>query len=131
MYLRTMTQTPGQDLTAALRRYFSVGPRTRRYRRSVDLHAEMIEAITLAAQYPGYYCEGTQDALYAGYGVALAYEKHVDGHRIDGQLQRVISEMSPWHFAALLGQMLDAGVETTGAGERFFSEMARTVRSAA
>jgi hypothetical protein len=126
-----MTQTPGQELTATLRRYFGIGTRTRRYRNGTDLHAEMLAAICLAAQYPGCYGQATQDAFHAGYGVALAYDKHVGGYRIDGSLRFRISEMSPWHFAALLGQMLDAGVQTTGDGERFFSEMARTARSAA
>jgi hypothetical protein len=133
----TAAQTAGQSLTAALRRYFSIGPRTRRYRKSpfgshlVDLHAEMIEAIEQAACYPGSFAPATNDALSGAYGVALSYEKHVGGYRIDGTLRYHISEMSPWQFSALLGQMVDAGVETTGAGERFFSEMARTVRIAA
>lgn len=121
----TATATAGQNLTAALRRYFSIGPRTRRYRKGSDLHAEMVEAIMLAAQYPGYYCEGTQTALQAGFGTALAYEKHVGGYRISGTLAMQINAMTAYQFAGLLGQMVDAGVETTGAGERFFSEMGR------
>lgn len=120
-----MTTTAGQDLTATLRRYFSVGTRTRRYRKGQDLHATMVEALMYAAQYPGYYAERTQDALHAGFGTALAYEKHVRGYRVSGTLAAQINAMSPWDFAALLGQMVDAGVETTGAGETFFSEMAR------
>lgn len=124
------TATAGQELTATLRRYFSVGARTRRYRKDrygdrCDLHRDMIEALMLAAQYPGYYCEGTQAAFRAGYGTALAYEKHVGGYRISGTLAQRINAMSPWQFAALLGEMVDAGVENTGAGERFFSEMGR------
>jgi hypothetical protein len=119
----TEIQTPGQKLTAALRRYFSVGPRTRRYRKGTDLHAGMIEAIQYAAVYPGYYCQATQDALTAGFGAALAYEKHVQGYRISGTLAHRINSMTAWQFAALLGQMVDAGVENTGAGERFFSDM--------
>lgn len=120
-----MTGPAGQQLTAALRRYFSVGPRTRRYRKGRDMHAEMIEAISLAAQYPGYYCQPTQDALHAGYGAALSYNKHVGGYRINGTLAARIHAMTAWEFAALLGQMVDAGVECTGDGERFFAEMAR------
>jgi hypothetical protein len=123
--MTTTKATAGQNLTAALRRYFSVGPRTRRYRKGTDLHAEMIEGICLAAQYPGYYAEGTQAALHAGFGTALAYDKHVRGYRISGTLAQRINEMTAYQFAALLGQMVDAGVETTGAGERFFSEMGR------
>ena len=121
-----MTTTAGQDLTATLRRYFSVSARSRRYRKGQDLHTEMVEALMYAAQYPGYYAERTQDALHSGFGTALAYEKHVRGYRVSGTLAAQINAMSPWEFAALLGQMVDAGVETTGAGETFFSEMART-----
>jgi hypothetical protein len=122
--------TAGQELTAALRRYFSVGTRTRRHRKDrygyrADLHRQMVEAIMNAAQYPGYYCEGTQNALTAGFGTALAYDKHVEGYRISGTLAYQINSMSPWQFAALLGQMVDAGVQTTGDGERFFSDMAK------
>lgn len=116
--------TAGQELAAALRRYFSVGPRTRRYRKGTDLHYDMIEAIYLAAQYPGYYVERTQTALHAGFGAALSYTKHVSGYRISGTLAQRVSEMSPWHFAAMLGAMVDAGVACTGDGERFFSAMA-------
>jgi hypothetical protein len=126
--MTTTQNTAGQDLTATLRRYFSVGTRTRRYRKDRygdrrDLHTDMIEAITLAAQYPGYYVQRTQDALHAGFGAALSYDKHVRGYRISGTLAASINAMSPWQFAALLGQMVDAGIETTGAGERFFAEM--------
>jgi hypothetical protein len=125
------TMTAGQELTATLRRYFSVGSRTRRYRKGLDLHGQMIEALMTAAQYPGYFTGRTQDALHAGFGTALAYRKHVNGYRIDGVLRQHITSLSPWNFAALLGQMVDAGVETTGDGERFFSEMAREMRATA
>jgi hypothetical protein len=121
----TTTKTAGQELTATLRRYFSIGGNTRRHRKGRDLHRDMVEAIMLAAQYPGAYCPGTQEALHAGFGTALAYEKHVMGYRIDGVLAYRISAMTPWNFAALLGRMVDAGVQCTGDGERFFAEMAR------
>jgi hypothetical protein len=132
-----METTAGQNLTATLRRYFSVGSRTRRYRKSRwgshfdDLHADMIEAIRQAAVYPGSFVPATNDALRAGFGAAMSYDKHVGGYRIDGTLRQRISEMTAWQFAALLGEMVDAGVTCTGDGERFFSEMTRTLRSAA
>lgn len=134
--MTTTQNTAGQELTATLRRYFSIGARSRRYRTDRygcrrDLHADMIEGIMNAAQYPGYYVQATQDALRAGFGTALAYDKHVNGYRIDGTLRYTITTMSPWQFAALLGQMVDAGVECTGDGERFFAEMNRTMRQAA
>ena len=124
------TQTPGQELTATLRRYFSVGARSRRYRKDLygtrqDLHRDMLEALCNAAQYPGYYSPAQEAALHPGFGAALAYEKHIGGYRVSGTLIAQINAMSPWRFAALLGQMVDAGVTCTGEGERFFSEMAR------
>jgi hypothetical protein len=130
----TEARSAGQELTATLRRYFSVGPRSRRYRKDRygtmrDLHADMIEALYLAAQYPGYYVERTQSALATGFGAALSYTKHVSGYRIDGTLRRVITEMSPWRFAAMLGAMVDAGVTCTGDGERYFADMARAMRA--
>lgn len=130
------TTTAGQDLTATLRRYFSVNSRSRRFRKDrygcrQDLHAAMVEALTNAATMPGYYSENTESALRTGFGTALAYDKHVNGYRIDGTLRFHITEMSPWNFAALLGQMVDAGVTCTGDGERFFADMARNLRASA
>jgi hypothetical protein len=120
--------TTGQELTATLRRYFSVGTRTRRYRNDRygtrrDLHSDMLEALCNAAQCPQYYSQATQDALHPGFGAALAYGKHIGGYRVDGTLIAQINAMSPWQFAGLLGQMVDAGVTNTGEGERFFAEM--------
>ena len=133
--MTTTQNTAGQALTAALRYYLSLGTRTRRYRTRdgyrMDLHGEMIEAITIAATLPGAHSERLEKAMAPGFGVALAYEKHVGGYRIDGTLAYEINKMSAWQFSALLGRMLDAGVENTGTGERFFSEMARTMRQAA
>jgi len=129
--MTTTKNTAGQDLTAALRRYFPLGTRTRRYRDGRDMHAEMVEAIQYAATMPGYFVERTQDALAPGFGTALAYEKHVQGYRINGTLACEINSMSAWNFAALLGQMVDAGIQTTGDGERFFADMARKARQAA
>lgn len=134
--MTTTQNTAGQELTATLRRYFSVGTRTRRFRTDsnglrCDLHRDMTEALTYAATMPGYYSERTESALKAGFGAALAYEKHVQGYRISGTLAAEVNSMSAWNFAALLGQMVDAGVTNTGAGERFFAEMARTIRQAA
>jgi hypothetical protein len=119
-----MTATAGQELTAELRRYFSLGTRTRRYRAGRDMHEAIAEAITLAGQYHGYYCEGTQKALEAGFAAALAYGKHVRGYRVRGELAQKINALSAWQFAALLGEMTDAGVTNTGEGERFFAAMA-------
>lgn len=120
--------TPGQQLTAELRRRFHVGPRTRCYRNRLDLHRDMIEAIYNATAYPGYYGEDATRILGAAWGTYLAYTKHVNGYRIDGTLRLWITSLSPYRFAALLGRMVDAGVTNTGAGETFFADLAREVR---
>ena len=131
----TSTDTAGRQLTAALRRYFTLGTRTRRYRADGDgrrdMHRAMIEALMYAAQYPGYFSEATEAALRPGFGAALSYGKHVMGYRIDGTLAFHVNSLSAWQFAALLGDMVDAGVTCTGDGERFFAGMAREIRHAA
>ena len=134
--MTTTQTTAGQALTATLRRYFSVGTRTRRFRvneygNRTDLHEDMIEALIATTQYGGYYTEATTTAFRPGYGTALSYEKHIAGFRADCTLIRQINEMTPWQFSALLGQMVDAGVTNVGQGERFFADMARTMRQAA
>lgn len=124
--------TAGQELAATLRRYFSIGTRTRRYRTDKwgrsDLHREMCEAVMYAAQVPGYYSEATEAAFRPGFSAALSYGKHVMGYRIDGTLAHHINSMSAWRFSSLLGEMVDAGVTCTGDGETFFAEMARRTR---
>jgi hypothetical protein len=121
-----MKNSTGSTLAATLRHYFSIGTTTRRQRNGSDLHIEMVEAIHHAATLPGYFCENTQTALRPGFGSALAYEKHVGGCRISGLLAFEINSLSPWRFASLLGQMVDAGITNNGEGERFFSEMSRS-----
>lgn len=117
--------TPGQALASELRRYFSIGHNTRRFRGGEDLRERVITEISHAATMPGYFTERTQGILRTGFAVALAYEKHVNGYRISGQLHHRITSMTTWQFTALLGQMLDAGVTNNGEGERFFAAMGR------
>lgn len=123
--------TQGQDLAATLRKSFRINTRSRDRRDGVSLKRDMLEAITFAATLSGYYSEEKSTTYRVGFGAVQAYGKHVDGFRIDGTLRFHITGMSPWAFAGLLGEMVDAGVENCGTGEQFFAEMARTVRVAA
>jgi hypothetical protein len=118
-----MESTAGQAVTTELRRYFTISSRTRRYRNGQDLHQSMIEALHHAATLPGYYSDRTHEIFHPAFGAAMAYQKHVKGFRISGTLAYTINSMSPWQFAALIGQMVDAGVTNTGEGERFFQQM--------
>lgn len=136
MAFKAKGKTAGQNVTQALRYYFSVGTRTRRFRTDAngynkDLHLQMIEELILNAQNPGINTEAIGAALAPGYGAALSYEKHIGGYRADCTLIREINEMTPWQFAAMLGQMTDAGITNVGEGERFFSEMAREIHARA
>lgn len=119
------SNTTGQAVASELRRYFGIGTRTQRNRSGRDLHIAMIESVTLAATAPGYYSDRTQYLLKSAFGAALAYDKHVRGYRISGTLAYRINSMSPWLFAGLMGDMVDAGVTNTGEGERFFQEMSK------
>lgn len=127
------TKTPGEQLAAELRRYFSVGTRTRRRRRHPfghmqDLHADMIEVIETNNQYPGFFTPTMTEILRPAFAVALSYRKHYGGYRMTPGLHRYIELMSPYQFAAMLGQMLDADVTNVGEGEQFFSAMNTEIR---
>lgn len=127
--MTTATTTTGQVLAATLRKNFGIGTRTRRYGKvfghRTDLHAEMVEAIENAVRYPGHYSPEKTDILRTAWGAAMSYRKHVNGCRINGLLAQHINGLSAHQFAALLGRMVDAGVTTTGDGERFFDAMTR------
>lgn len=122
--MTTETQTAGTEFAEAIRSYFRIGTRTRRYRDGRDMHAEIVEAIEYA-QLPGYYSEGTERALRLAGGALRSYQKHVQGYRLDGDLIARINRMSSYQFTGLLADMIDAGVTNVGEGERYFQGMAR------
>lgn len=112
-------------MTAELRRYFRIGPRTRRHRAGQDLHREIIDALHLAATQPGYYTERTEQALRHGYGAALGWDKHVAGYRLPGDQVGELNALSPYQLTVILGQMVEDGVTNTGEAERWFAEHRR------
>lgn len=124
------TKTTGQELAATLRKSFRIGPRTRDYRDGRSLKADLLESIENAITYPGYYGPERTELSRAASGALRSYQKHVDGYRIDGELRMHIVDLSPWYFAALLGDMVDAGITNVGEGERYFEQLARDVRAA-
>lgn len=113
--------TAGTEFAQTVLRNFHIGPRTRRYRDGVDLHAEVIESITHAMYLPGYHSENTERAYRLATGAVMSYQKHVLGYRIDGGLNARIQQMSPRQFVLFLADMIDAGVETVGDGERYLN----------
>lgn len=123
--------TKGQQFAKRMRTNLGIGTRTRRMRLGRDLHAEILECITNNAWYPGYYTGDRAELFSLAYGPWMAYDKHIAGHRTDGNLTAHINGLSPWQFCTLLGQMIDAEITNAGQGERFFAAMARTLRAEA
>lgn len=123
-----MTATTGQQLTTSLRKSFKIGPRTRDRRDGVSLKRDMLDSIRNAISYEGFHGPERTALCRAAAGALYSYEKHVDGYRIDGELRAHIVGMTPYRFAAFLGEMVDAGVTNVGEGEQFLARMARQVR---
>jgi hypothetical protein len=118
------TTTASREFAATATRYFSMNSRTRRYRKGADLHAEIAEAVFLAATMPGYYTEATQRALATAYAAVTGYQKHILGYRARPETCRKVAEMSPAQFVGMLADMIDSGVSNMGDAERYFQAMA-------
>ena len=126
-----MNTTTGQALTATLRKSFRINSRTRDYRDGGSIKRDMLDSIRNAVVYPGYYGAERTELSRAAWGTLAAYDKHVEGFRIAGELRFQIVSMSPYAFAAFIGRMVDAGVTNCGEGERFFNNMTRELHAAA
>jgi hypothetical protein len=120
----TQTTATGTEFAATIARYFSMNGRSRRFRAGRDMHAEIAEAVHMAAEVRGYYTEATQEALRVAYAAVCGYEKHILGYRARPETCAKVAAMSPLQFAKMLGQMVDAGVSNQGEAERFFQAMA-------
>lgn len=116
--------TKGQQFAKTMRSNLGIGARTRRFRKGVDLHAEIIECIRNATYYPGYYTGQRNDSFQAAFAAQVSYAKHIAGGRADVSLIAHINALAPWQFCALIGDMIDAEITNVGQGEVFFAEMA-------
>lgn len=117
--------TKGQQFAKVMRSNLGIGARTRRFRKGVDLHAEILECIRNATYYPGYYTGQRAELFQAAFGAQVSYVKHIAGYRADATVVSHVNALSPWQFCALLGDMIDAEITNVGQGEVFFTEMAR------
>lgn len=115
--------TAGEVFAAEISRYFRLSSRSRRYRKGEDLHARIVEAVELAAQYPGYYGPATEAALRPAWAPVAGYRKHIQGYRARPLVIAAVAAMSPQQFARHLGAMIDAGVEHVGGAETFYQSM--------
>lgn len=115
--------TEGQQFTATMRSYLSVGPRTRTYRNGENIKARVLEILETNSQYAGYYNEAQTAAFKPATAVAYAWRKHIEGYRIDPIVVAKLAALSPYRFIALLGDMVDAGVTNAGEGETYFNSL--------
>lgn len=115
--------TKGQQFAKSMRDNHGIGTRTRRHRKGVDLHAEIMESIRNATFYPGWYGEERQEIFRAAFGAWQSYNKHIAGYRANANVVSHINALSPYQFCALIGRMIDAGISNVGEGERFFTEL--------
>jgi hypothetical protein len=123
LYMETTTaQLTAQDIATEIRRYFSIGPRTRRYRSGHDLHADIFEAIQNENHYPGYYTERTARVLRPAAPILRAWDKFVIGCRLPGTTIYALTSLSPYKLAALIGRMVEAGITNNGEAECWFAD---------
>lgn len=119
--------TAGTEFAKMVRKNFRMSAQTRTYRGGMNLKNEILEAIANANNYPGYYSETKTELFRPAFPVMLAYAKHVQGGRVNPMVAYQIEMMSPWQFAGLLGEMIDAGVTNAFEGEVFFQNMRQSV----
>jgi hypothetical protein len=115
--------TKGQKFAKVMRSNLGIGARTRRFRKSSDLHTEILECIRNATYYPGYYTGERAELFQAAFSAQVSYTKHIAGYRADAAVVAHINSLSPYQFCALLGRMIDAEISNVGEGEEFFSEL--------
>ena len=113
----------GAEFAKMVRKYFHIGAKTRTYRGGRNMKDEILEAIATSNNYPGYYNEDQTKLFSAAYPILSAYLKHAKGGRVDPMVAYELEMMSPWQWAGMLGDMIDAGVSNTGEGEEFFRKM--------
>lgn len=132
--MTTRTETPGQALTAEIRKMLTMNSRTRWGRKHAVMGTltrdAIIERLWSSINYRGYDNE-TRTAIFAQAHTTLcAYAKFINGYRINGTLRFHIMAKSPWEFAAFLGEMVDTGCTNMGEFERWFDQQTREVRTA-
>lgn len=115
--------TKGQQFAKTMRYYLSIGTRTRRDRRGVDLHREITELIVIASMQRGSFHPDMEAALIPAFDAACAWVKDIKNGRGSWIVIEHINQLSPWQFCKLLGDMVDAGVSTTSAGAQYFAQM--------
>ncbi|MCX4596117.1 hypothetical protein OG819_42650 [Streptomyces sp. NBC_01549] len=115
--------TKGQQFAKTMRYFLSIGTRTRRDRNGHDLHREIAEWTVTAAMHRGTFPPAEEAVFAAAFDAASTWAKDIKNGRGSWIVIEHIDQMSPWQFCKLLGDMVDAGVNTTSAGAQYFARM--------
>jgi hypothetical protein len=118
-----MEMTKGQQFAKVMRKNLGIGTRTRRFRKGVDLHADILECIQHAVFDAGWYQPEREELFRAAFGAWQSYDKHIAGYRANTNVISHVNALSPWQFCSLLGEMVDAEITNVGQGERFFAQL--------
>lgn len=117
------TKTQGQQFAQQMRYFLSVGTRTPRERKGVDLHRQIAEWVVTAAMQRGTFPPAEEAVFASAFDAACAWVKDIKNGRGSWIVIEHIDQLSPWQFCKLLGDMVDAGVNTTSAGAQYFAQM--------
>lgn len=115
--------TKGQQFTQTMRHFLSIGTRTRRDRKGLDLHHEIAEWIVTAAMQRGTLHADQEATFIPAYDAACAWIKEIKNGRGPWTVIEHINNLTPWQFCKLLGDMIDDGVTTSSAGTQYFARM--------
>lgn len=115
--------TKGQQFADTMRYFLSIGTRTRRDRKGRDLHREIAEWVVTAAMHRGTFPPADEAVFVAAFDAVSAWAKDIKNGRGSWIVIEHINQLSPWQFCKLLGDMVDAGVNTTSAGAQYFAQM--------
>lgn len=115
--------TKGQQFAKTMRYFLSIGTRTRRDRNGRDLHREIAEWVVTAAMQRGTFPAVEEAVFAAAFDAVSSWVKDIKNGRGSWIVIEHIDALSPWQFCKLLGDMIDAGVNTTSAGAQYFAKM--------
>jgi hypothetical protein len=124
---RTRRNTQGQQFAHDMRHFLSIGTRTRRDRKGLDLHREIADWVRVAAMEHGTLDPSQEESFRPAYDVACSWFKWIKLGRADYTVCEYINNLTPYQFCAFLGRMIDAGITSTSQAGQYFSEMRTTL----
>ena len=122
-----VNKTQGQRFAKCACSYFSVGPRTLRYRDGVNLVDRIRTEVYNGACNRGYFSDIVSQGLDPAFHTLTAWEKHVECRRLSSDLLEVLLQVRPYQFVKLIGDMIDDGVTNSAEAERWFREHRQSI----